>query len=82
MMGGAGIPPEVMAMLEQIAAQEGVSVEELLMSLAAKQASLAIEQAKQAAAQVKVNTESPHFRNLQALCKEALTDVLQRGKRP
>lgn len=82
-MGGEMIDPETMAMLEQIAQQEGVSVEELIMALASKSASVAVRQQK-AAATVKIDKKSESYQKLDRLCKDALaavSDIVDRGKR-
>lgn len=75
-MGGAeAISPELIAALQQLADQNGVSVEELIMAMVGKQASAAIQ-----------NRDKRLTPNaaLSALAKEALNaagDVLQRGGR-
>lgn len=75
-MGGAeALDPELLAMLNEAAAQHGVSVEELIMALAQKQASAAISPKE---------TDGQRMKAMQALAKEALTaarDVVQRGSR-
>jgi hypothetical protein len=75
--GGGEIDPELIAALEQIAAQNGVTVEELIMALAQKEASAAVN--KQASGKKSVDMKA-----LSKQCKTALDaakDILSRGSR-
>jgi hypothetical protein len=80
---GGGIDPELMAMLEAIAKQEGMSVEELLMLLASKQASEVLH-SKKASTEKPIDKTSEQYKKLHQMCKtaiEAANDLLNRGQR-
>lgn len=85
MMGGegGGIDPELIAALEQIAAENGVSVEELIMALAQKEASAAFS--KQASGKQRTTGKTAFdMKQLGKQCKIALDaakDILNRGSR-